>query len=91
MRVAHEPHARANALYPHHPRRVTQRKMTTTPTQKRQKTTTITKAAQTVLAGNSWSWPRDTPVGHHVVGESHRVKGLHLTDHFIAVRAVRVD
>lgn len=35
-------------------------------------------------AAHDWAWPSDTSVGAHVVGESFRVKGLHLTNHEIA-------
>jgi hypothetical protein len=37
-------------------------------------------------AAHDWAWPSDASAGAHVVGESFRVKGLHLTNHEIAVR-----
>ena len=32
------------------------------------------------------AWDRSTPMGTHDVPETFRVKGLHLTDHFVSVR-----
>jgi len=36
------------------------------------------------------TWDRLTPMGTHDVPETFRVKGLHLTDHFISVRHARM-